>query len=109
MRLSNDENPSVISLATPHERTRSQINHNEITISRSQRREDADKIYLKKFVKVVQLKRLLPNEATILSYSLFFSIGEKLGTRYISHLNKNPPNLYRIFFSVFRNFLTDEF
>lgn len=43
MRLSNDENPSVISLATPHERTRSQINHNEITISRSQRREDADK------------------------------------------------------------------
>lgn len=69
----------------------------------------SDKIYLKKFVKVVQLKRLLPNEATILSYSLFFSIGEKLGTRYISHLNKNPPNLYRIFFSVFRNFLTDEF
>lgn len=42
---SNYENPSVISLAT-HERTQSQINHNEITISRSRRREDADKMVL---------------------------------------------------------------
>lgn len=33
----------LLSGRAPHERTQSQINHNEITISRSRRREDPDK------------------------------------------------------------------